>query len=528
MSRFNGRRLSFARLAVLAVAVAAVAFVGTSSWRQHQDDKAASDSTAWFASYVDATVTPLYAFEQPASAAARNVLLSFVVADPSHACKPTWGGAYSLDSAADDLDMDRRIARLRQRGGDVTVSFGGAINSELSTSCSNPQDLLKAYSDVVKRYDLRTIDLDVEGAALGDAAAAARRATAMKALQDERKAEGEDLRIWLTLPVSPAGLSTEGKQTVSAMLDAKVDLSGVNVMTMDYGNSREKGQSMLDASTQALNATHNQLSQVYARSEVSIGSATLWRRMGATPMIGQNDVAGEIFTLDAARELSAFAKSKGLGRMSMWSLNRDRTCGANYPDVTIVSNSCSGVDQGGQSFATVLRGNLKGSPDKTEVTPVEPESSSGRQSPDAVVTDNPATSPYPIWDPNTTYVEGTRIVWHRNAYIAKWWTLGDVPDDPVVDESSSPWRLIGPVLPGEKPVKTKTLPKGTYPEWKETKAYRKGERVILDGIPFTAKWYSLGVRPDARATQDEPSPWRRLTDAEINKAADAAEAGETN
>lgn len=528
VGQFSGRRLSLVRLAVLIAIVASMAFVGTSSWRQHQDEKIASDSRSWFAGYVDATVTPLYAFEQPASAATRDVVLSFIVANQAEACEPSWGGAYSLDSASQDLDLDRRIARLRQRDGSVIVSFGGAINSELSTTCKDPDALLKAYSDVVKRYDLRTIDLDIEGSALSDTAANARRATAMKALQDERKAAGKDLRVWLTLPVTPAGLSTEGKQTVSAMLDAKVDLSGVNVMTMDYGGSRDKEQSMLDASTDALEATHNQLSQIYARAGESVGSSTLWRRMGATPMIGQNDVVGEIFTMSAARSLAAFAHDKGLGRMSMWSVNRDRTCGENYPDITIVSNSCSGVDQGSESFATVLRGTMKGSPDKTEVAPVAPEATGGRQNPNGAATDDPKTSPYPIWDENETYVEGSRVVWHRNAYVAKWWTLGDVPDDPVVDEASSPWRLIGPVLPGEKPVKTLTLPEGTYPTWNADKAYRKGERVMLAGVPYTAKWYSVGISPVARATQDEPSPWRRLTDAEIRKAAEAAEATERN
>ncbi|MFI5425509.1 chitinase [Aeromicrobium sp. UC242_57] len=523
MGRFDGRRLSLPRLTILVGIVVALCLAGTSGWRQHQDSKAASNSTSWYAGYVDATVTPLYAFEQPVSKATRNVVLSFIVADPAKGCEPTWGGAYSLDAASEDLDLDRRIARLRQRDGNIAVSFGGAINSELSTSCTDADDLVDAYRSVVERYDLRTIDLDIEGEALSDTAASGRRAAAMKTLQDERKAAGKDLRIWLTLPVAPTGLTAEGKQVVSAMLEGKVDLSGVNLMTMDYGGSREKGQSMLDASTDALNATHGQLGQIYARAGIDIGSATLWRRMGATPMIGQNDVAGEVFSLDAARSLGAFAKEKGLGRMSMWSVNRDRTCGENYPDVTIVSNSCSGVEQGDETFAQVLRGAMTGSPDLTEVTPVEPEATGGRQESGKALTDDPATSPYPIWDETATYVEGTRIVWHRNAYVAKWWTLGDVPDDPVVDEASSPWRLIGPVLPGEKPIKEQTLPAGTYPAWDRAKAYRKGERVMLDGTAFSAKWYSVGISPDARATQDEPSPWRKLTEAEIRKATAAAD-----
>ena len=45
-------------------------------------------------------------------------------------------------------------------------------------------------------------------------------------------------------------------------------------------------------------------------------------------------------------ELSAYASAKGVGRLSMWSLNRDRTCSPNYPDVKQVSDGCSGVEQG--------------------------------------------------------------------------------------------------------------------------------------------------------------------------------------
>lgn len=522
MGRFDGRRLSWVRLTALVAVVVAAVFGGTSGWRQHQDSQEASDANSWYSGYVDATVTPLYAFEQPTTAAQRNIVLSFIVADPASACTPTWGGAYSLDAAAADLDLDRRIARLRQRDGSVAVSFGGAINSELATTCTDPAKLLAAYRKIVERYDLSTIDLDVEGAALGDAAANTRRAVAMKALQDERAEAGKDLRVWLTLPVAPTGLSTEGKQIVSTMLENNVDLTGVNVMTMDYGGSREPGQSMLDASTAALNSTHSQLSQVYARAGHDIGSASLWRRMGATPMIGQNDVAGEIFTLAAARGLSAFAKDNGMGRMSMWSANRDRTCGENYPDVKIVSNSCSGVEQGDETFGQILRGATKGNPDKAEATPIVPTASSGRPGESEALLDDPKTSPYPIWNKDETYVEGTRVVWHRNAYVAKWWTQGDVPDDPIVDETASPWRLIGPVLPGERPTEPLALPKGTYPAWEENESYLKGERVMLNGIAFTAKWYSVGVSPDARATQDEPSPWRQLTDAELRKAASAA------
>ncbi len=517
MGRFDGQRVSFSRLGVALIGITALVFTSMSGWRWFEDSQAASGGTTWFAGYADVTVTPQFEFEEPESKAARNVVLSFVVASQTDSCAPSWGSAYSLDEASKDLDLDRRIARLRQNSGEPIVSFGGAINDELATVCTDPDELIDAYRDVVDRYDLRVVDLDIEGDDLMDAAGGERRAKAFAELQQERAEANKDLRVWLTVPVAPDGLTTEGRQAVSTLLANDVQLSGVNLMTMDYGDSRDAKQSMADASISAMNAAHSQISAIYSQQGSPIGPATLWKRMGATPMVGQNDVAGEIFSLEAAQQLNEFAQSKGLARMSMWSLNRDRTCGANYPDVRVVSNSCSGVDQGALSFADVLGKTMTDRPGGTPVTPTAKESA-----PAAEITDDPATSPYTIWDETQTYVEGTRVVWHRNVYVAKWWTQSDVPDDPTVDVSSSPWQLVGPVLPGEKPIEIPTVPAGTYPEWEDDEVYKKGERVLYDGLAFRAKWWTQGDNPTSRTAVDEPGPWIQLTSAEIAAAADEA------
>ena len=140
----------------------------------------------------------------------------------------------------------------------------------------------------------------------------------------------------------------------------------------------------------------------------------------------------------------------------------------------------------------------------------------------ALPSDDPATSPYAVWNSEQTYVEGTRIVRHRNVYMAKWWTQGDVPDDPTVDEFSTPWQLVGPVLPGEKPLVSTNLPAGTYPKWDAGKVYTKGERVMFDEIAFAAKWWSQGDIPAERSSQSDPSPWIQLTEAQLRKAAAGA------
>ena len=54
--------------------------------------------------------------------------------------------------------------------------------------------------------------------------------------------------------------------------------------------------------------------------------------MGATPMIGQNDVPGETFSLSDAHALVSFAHRMHLARVSMWSANRDTQCGAQVLD----------------------------------------------------------------------------------------------------------------------------------------------------------------------------------------------------
>ena len=501
------RRLSKARVAIAVVVVAAVATGGAYLARSAVAEVSDVTASPWFAGYADLTLTPSYAFEAPADKSGKNVMLSFVVADPSDACTPTWGAAYTMDEANDTLDLDRHIARLEQGGGEAIVSFGGQANDELANVCTDPGDLKAAYASVIERYKSTTIDLDLEGPGL-DAAANERRATAIAALQAD---EDTNLAVWLTLPVTPAGLSTEGTDAVAAFLAAGVDLAGVNVMTMDYGDSKDKDQTMLQAAEDALTATHRQLGILYSNANIDLTDATLWSKIGATPMIGQNDVAGEVFTLDDAAGLSAFADEKGLGRLSMWSLNRDTTCGSSYTDLNRVSNLCSGIDQGDATFSETIGALMDGSPEANSGVTTTAEALP------PVAEDDPATSPYVIWDEDATYLVGTKVTWHRNVYEAKWWTKGDLPDDAVLDEFETPWKLIGPVLPGETPIPIPTLPAGTYPSWDGTAIYEAGDRIQFNGLPFEAKWWTQGDSPEASSSDPDSSPWTALTSAQIQE-----------
>ncbi|QAV71245.1 glycosyl hydrolase family 18 [Salinibacterium sp. UTAS2018] len=508
-------RLSFWRLIIaliLAVGVAAGGLFGYQAWASTQ---AAPAPDPWFAAYVDVTATPSYEFESATKESGQEVMLSFIVAATDDACTPTWGTAYTMDEAAVSLDLDRRIARLQQQGGDVGVSFGGLLNDELATGCTDHDALVAAYSSVLDRYASTTIDLDIEGENLSDTAAGERRAAAIASLQESRRAAGDDLAVWLTLPAATFGLTEDGTTAVAQMLDAGVDISGVNIMTMNFGESMDAGETSGDASIRALQETHRQLGVLYDQAGIELTDATLWTKLGATPMIGQNDNEAEVFTMDDATTLNEFALEQGLGRMSMWSLNRDTTCGPNYADVTRVSDSCSGVAQGDLFFADVLADGFDGhvATSAKTITTEEPTDPSD-------LVDDPATSPYAIWTEDATYLEGTKIVWHHNVYQAKWWTRGDLPDNPVLNSWETPWTLVGPVLEGETPVEVPTVPAGTYPAWDGTSVYEEGDRILFDGVPYESKWWNQGDSPAAFSSDPDGTPWIPLTTEEIRAITD--------
>ncbi len=507
------RRLSPWRVMLAIIMLGAAITGGTIGFTGWKAAQSVASSKPWFAGYVDVTATPTFAFEQIGATDQKDAMLSFIVASPKDSCTPSWGGAYTLDQAGIVLDLDRRIARLQQQGGNVAISFGGLLNDELAVKCQDVAKLKAAYAAVIERYNIDTIDLDLENHGLTDTAAGVRRAQAIAELQKERRDSGKKLAIWLTLPVAPQGLTEVGTSAVALILKHSVDLAGVNVMTMDYGKSRAKGQSMLAASESALIQTQRQLGVLYQRAGIHLNDTSLWAKVGATPMIGQNDEIAEVFTLDDAKAFSEFARQKGVSRMSMWSVNRDVPCGSNYVDLQVVSDSCSGIKQEGGMFAKLLGEGFDGSISLSAgvVTKANTENSAKQK------TDDPAKSPYQIWSPEGAYLQGTKVAWHHNVYQAKWWTQGDVPDSPVLQAWETPWELIGPVLPGEKPVKQTTLPAGTYSEWSGSAAYDTNTRVLFKGVPYQAKWWNQGESPAASSSNPNASPWTPLTQAQIDE-----------
>lgn len=93
-------------------------------------------------------------------------------------------------------------------------------------------------------------------------------------------------------------------------------------MTMDFGSYYSGGRTMADASISAVEETFKQLKALMPTKT----DAEVYKMLGATPMIGQNDIASEIFTLQDARDLTTWARGKGLGLVSFWAIQRDQPC----------------------------------------------------------------------------------------------------------------------------------------------------------------------------------------------------------
>jgi chitinase len=386
------------------------------------------------------------------------------------------------------------------------ISFGGQTNTELAVDCTNSTALVDAYLAPIDRYHVTTIDLDVEGANLANQAANVRRAQAIATVQRRIAARHAQLRVWMTLPVSSKGLTSQGIAAVQAMLAARVTLSGVDAMTMDFGPGEGAARDMDGTIERALYSTHSQMQALWRSAKLSSSAGFAWAHLGMTVMLGVNATPGERLTTADARRLAAFANREGIPRVSAWSLNRDSECGGAFPEVGRVSNTCSGVLQSPLEFTQIfstLRGTSTARSQTAVASPLQQRSTTAS-------TDDPAKSPYPIWQTSSGYVTGYKVVWEGDIYQANWWSQGTPPGSGTASSSTSPWQLIGPVPAKSQAPKPVLLASGHYPQWSPTVVYRQGQRISFEGLPYQARWYTHAEQPSSALPSDPSSPWEPL------------------
>jgi chitinase len=225
-------------------------------------------------------------------------------------------------------DIQNNLADVRAytaAGGHVKASFGGADGTYLEYNCSTASAFAGALTRFVDATGVTDLDFDLEqGGASSNATLNALRAAGLKQAQTAR-----NIRVAFTLPVGPGGLEQDSIDIVRAAVNAGVQISFINGMTMDYGDNTNLGT----VPEQSSDALANQIRQIFP----SLTLAQAYRMVGITPMIGKND-DNETFTLANANTLISYAKQKQVGLVTFWAIQRDQVC----PGGTLSLDRCNG------------------------------------------------------------------------------------------------------------------------------------------------------------------------------------------
>ncbi len=297
-----------------------------------------------------ATAWPAHVFAPYADTWSGNITLSniastygtkfFTIAFVDGAgCQWTIGQQSSLQS---------QISALRAQGGDVAISFGGYTSdsnlTEIGDACSTPQAAATQIESVITTFGVTHLDFDIEANSLTNAAGIDRRDKALALVRSWASGQGMSLTLSFTIPTLPSGLTQDGVNLLANARSNGFTPDIVNVMTMDYGSS---GTEMGNAAVQALGAVAGQVASAFG-----ISTSAAYAKLGDTPMIGQNDSAGEIFTVADAATLESAAASDGIALLSYWDENRDN---GGCPGQTTASGTCSGLSQNTGDFAKAFQ-----------------------------------------------------------------------------------------------------------------------------------------------------------------------------
>jgi len=311
-----------------------------------------------------------------------------------------------------------QVSALQAEGGDVSISFGGYTvdtdGDDLGAQCSSAGAMAAQVESVVTTMKVTHLDFDIESNEETDTADLTLTAQALAQVRSWASANGTQLSISYTIPVLPTGLTGSGEDVLTNALANGFTPNVVNIMTMDYGTS---GTEMGTASDQALDATASQLESVYG-----ISSAAAYARLGNTPMIGQNDSSGEIFTLADASTVESYAAQRGIALLSFWAEGRDN---GGCPGTTTAESTCSGISQSSGAFTQAFQAFTSGGSGGGSPTP----------SPTPTVTSSPTPTPSPTtggsctaaWVNNTAYVSGNEVSYDGDNWTANQWNYDEVP-----------------------------------------------------------------------------------------------------
>src|SRR6202161_1578535 len=292
-------------------------------------------ATAWpahvFAPYVDTGLSNTTLTTVAADYGTQFFMLAFV------------DGGGCQWSLPNESSWQSQITALQAEGGDVAISFGGYTvdtdGDDLGAQCSSASAMATQVESVVTTLNVTHLDFDIESSEETNSADFTRTAQALALVRSWASSTGRALNISYTLPALPSGFTSDGLNVLNAAQSSGFKPDVVNIMTMDYGTS---GTEMGSASNQALDAAAGQVASVFGES-----TSAAYAMLGNTPMIGQNDSPGAIFSLADAATMAPHAAAEGIALVSFWAEGRDS---GGCPGQTSASSTCSGLSQSPGAF----------------------------------------------------------------------------------------------------------------------------------------------------------------------------------
>jgi len=402
-------------------------------------------------------------------------------------CSPAWGESIPLQQNY----MYDEIQTVRSRGGDVIISFGGSLGTDLAIGCDNDTSLKNAYQAVINQYEVNYLDFDVEGAAITDYQSVDMRNKAIASLQKDNPG----LKISYTIPVLPSGLVDSGFNLLQNAIQNGVNIYMVNIMTMNYGDANAPspegfmGQYAVDSAV----STIEQLDQLGLYDT----------QLGITPMVGQNQIESEVFYLSDGDDLIQYIENESrIGLLSMWSTTRDfGTC----PGQTTASPVCSGIEQNDYDFTysfSTLGNNLNQRPSVSIVAPAADE--------EFTKGDNINL------EAEASDMDGiiTKVEFYINSEITD-----TVSAPPYITELSGlsagnyELEVIAYDNEGAFSVAKINITVTAYnecpaPLWSPVEIYKKGDEVSYNGILWRAKWWTQNEIP---GTTGEWGVWEQIS-----------------
>jgi chitinase len=262
----------------------------------------------------------------------KDITLAFML---SHGkCSPAWDGKRPLSGGSDQA----AIEAIRAAGGDVDVSFGGWSGKKLGSACKTPEALAAAYQKVIDAYSLRALDVDIEHGEFTNKKTRLRVVAALQAVQ--RANPG--LEISITFGTAQAGPERDGQSLIADAAAIGFQPSVWTIMPFDFGAPvADMGQTSIHAAE----GLEHELASRYGLSET-----LAYEHVGISSMNGATDEQDETVSVANFQAMLGFAQQHHLGRLTFWSVNRDRPCATKNAE----EDACSGIAQQPYEFADLL------------------------------------------------------------------------------------------------------------------------------------------------------------------------------